>query len=325
LLIAVASLLLLQLVRLGGRADRSGSRVTQWLDRVPGRARRLLEVVALVSWTDDLDRMSVRTMLNLIRRQHGMVTMLSTKGGAQDSLIVEGVGTLAERLADELGTALRLSHPVTGIERDDSGVTVRTAEEEFRAERVIIAVPPPMAAGIHHEPDLPHARAALERDSHMGVVYKAIAVYPEPFWRAFGSAEMIVLDAPGCGVFDSSPPDGPGHLCVLVGGPEAEALDRLGPTERRSAILSVLATQLGIGVLEPASWHEKSWHLDPYAGGGYLALPDLHADFDLPLPTEPVGRIHWAGSESARDHPGYLDGALEAGLRAAREVADTLA
>jgi len=325
MLSAVIALLLLQLVRFSGCADRSGSRVTTWLDRVPGRARRLLEVVALVSWTDDLDRMSVRSMLTLIRRQHGLLTMLSTKGGAQDSLVVEGVGTLVERLAEELGTSLRLAHPVTRIERDDSGVTVRTAYTEIRADRVIVAVPPPMAARIHHEPSLPDARVALERDSHMGVVYKAIAVYPEPFWRASGSAEMILLDDPGCGVFDSSPPDGPGHLCVLVGGPEAEALDRLELDERRSAILSALAVQLGTGVLDPSSWHEKAWHLDPHAGGGYLALPDLHADFGLPMSAEPIGRVHWAGSESAQDHPGYLDGAIEAGLRAAQEVAEALA
>jgi monoamine oxidase len=324
LLIAIASLLLLQLVRLSGRADRSGATVSSWLERVPGRARRLLEVVAWVSWTDDLDRMSVRSMLAMIRRQHGLVTMLSTRGGAQDSLIVEGVGTLAERIADELGSTLRLAQPVTGIERDDSGVTVRTPQAEFRADRVIVAVPPPIAARIQHVPALPDARTALERDSHMGVVYKALAVYPAPFWRATGSAEMIMLDDPGCGVFDSSPPGGPGHLCVLVGGPEAEALDRLAPAERKSTILSALAVQLGAGVLHPTGWHEKSWHLDPHAGGGYLALPDLRADFDLPMSAEPIGRIHWAGSESARDHPGYLDGAIEAGERAAREVADRL-
>lgn len=321
---AVVALLLVQLVRIMGRADRSGSSVTSWLDKVPGRARRLLEVVALVSWTDDLDRISVRSMLTMIRRQHGLVTMLSTKGGAQDSLIVEGAGTLVESLADELGSALRLAHPVSAIQRDDSGVTARTAAADFRADFAIVAVPPPMAARIRHEPELPDARATIERNSHMGIVYKAIAVYPEPFWRASGSAEMIMMDDPGCGVFDSSPPGGPGHLCVLVGGREALVLDQLSSSDRKDKILSALAGQLGPGVLDPAGWHEKSWHLDPHAGGGYLALPDLEADFDIPMSVDPVGRVHWAGSELAEDHPGYLDGAIEAGERAAREVAARL-
>jgi len=73
--------------------------------------------------------------------------------------------------------------------------------------------------------------------------------------------------------------------------------------------------------MKPADWHEKSWHLDPYAGGGYLALPECGAGQDeLPMAAEPVGHLHLAGSETATDHPGYLDGAIEAGERAASEV-----
>jgi monoamine oxidase len=38
----------------------------------------------------------------------------------------------------------------------------------------------------------------------------------------------------------------------------------------------------------------------------------------------PVGRVHWAGSETAREWFGYMEGALESGERAAREVIDAL-
>jgi Flavin containing amine oxidoreductase len=72
-----------------------------------------------------------------------------------------------------------------------------------------------------------------------------------------------------------------------------------------------------------ARWHErrvfsctrKSWHLDDDVGGGYLAL--------LRSGTS-EGRLHWACSEIASEHPGYLDGAIEAGLRAASEVVQVL-
>ncbi len=39
-----------------------------------------------------------------------------------------------------------------------------------------------------------------------------------------------------------------------------------------------------------------------------------------PMASEPIGRVHRAGSETARDHPGYIDGAIESGRRAAAEV-----
>mgnify|MGYP002626379333 CR=1 FL=1 len=38
----------------------------------------------------------------------------------------------------------------------------------------------------------------------------------------------------------------------------------------------------------------------------------------------PCGRIHWAGTETATRWMGYIDGAVEAGERAAEEVAARL-
>lgn len=327
LLIATAALVVLDLVRRtrpGASSDTTS--VQDWLQRVPRSARRLVEVVALISWTADLDQVSVRTMRSLIREQGGLVTMLSTKGGAQDALVVEGVGSLVEALTDELGESVRTATPVIGLDRDDHGVTVRTADGEIRAREVIVTVPPPMAARIAHEPPLPEERQALEEQTFMGSVYKAIAVYPEPFWRTSSTGELLMLDDPGCAVFDTSAPGGPGHLCMLIGGAEARVLDELAPEARRHALLARIAAHLGPAALTPADWHEKAWHLDPYAGGGYLALPTLGAaQADLPMPCEPIGRLHWAGTETAHDHPGYLDGSIEAGARAASEVIAALA
>ena len=302
------------------------STIDAWLRRVPGRrARRLLEVIALISWTADLDRLSVRGMADMIRHQHGLVNILSTSGGAQDSLFVEGAGTLSERIAEELGPRVRTSSRVTSIVRENDGVTVKTTSGDVRAAKVIVSVPPPMAARISHEPTLPQWRTELEQNMHMGSVYKAIAVYERPFWREDVGGEFIVLDGPGSAVFDTTSPDGPGHLCVLMSGPSARALDELDVAARRDAVLRPLVSQVGPEVLEPAGWHEKAWHLDENVGGGYLALPNLGTDAGfVPLPYTPVGDLHWAGTETARDHPGYLDGAIEAGRRAATEVFEAL-
>lgn len=296
--------------------------VDRLLRRVPGRtARRLLEVVALISWTGDLDRISVHAMTEMIECQGGLVNILSTTGGAQEALLVEGAGTLAERIAAELGDRVRTGQSVTSIVRGDGGVTVCTDAGRISAAKAVVTVPPPVAARIEHHPPLPPARAAVERNTYMGSVYKAIAVYERPFWRDHGSGELIVLSGPGCAVFDSTAPDGPGHLCVLVGGPEARALDELDLLARREAVLGPLDAHLGAEVRNPVGWHEKSWHRDEFVGGGYIALPEPGTtDGFYPMPSAPVGDVHWGGSETAADHPGYLDGAIEAGERVAREV-----
>jgi monoamine oxidase len=297
------------------------STVEAWLRKVPGRrARRLLEVLAWISWTADLDRFSIRAMAKMIRLQGGLRTAMSTKGGAQDSLLVEGVASLIDGLADELGPRVRRGQRVASIVCSDTGVTIRTSAGDISAAKVIVTAPPPMAAHISYEPPLPRDTADMQRRCYMGSVYKAIGVYEQPFWRARKGGEFIVLDNPGRAVFDTTPPGGPGHLCILVAGPEARDLDRLDPIDRRHAVLGSLAQHIGPEVLQPVDWHEKAWHRDEYAGGGYMAVPDPGSGLSLPVPSAPIGGIHWAGSETAGDHPGYLEGAIESGHRAAQEV-----
>lgn len=302
--------------------------VADWLAKVPGRTpRRLLELAAGTSWCADLDRLSVQAMMTLIRLQGGLRNMLSTTGGAQESLLVEGVGTLVDGLVGELGDRVRLGHRVTSIVKGAAGLTLTTTIGAINATKVVVTVPPPVLNRIDFQPSLPPERSAIAARSYMGSVYKAIAVFPRPFWRDRSkNTEIIVLDAPGIAVFDTSPPGGPGHLCMLVGGPHARTLDHLDAGSRRETLLGPLVSWLGVEILEPVSWHEKAWHLDDNVGGGYTALPEPGASgSDMPIPYTPVGDIHWAGTETAAEHPGYLDGAIESGDRVAREILDALA
>jgi monoamine oxidase len=297
--------------RTGIRPSRQERSVGSWLQRVPNRrARRILEVLVSVSTTADLDRFSMQAFLAMIRHEGGLATMLATAGGAQDSLLVEGAGTLAERLAAGLDGKVVYDSPVTALHRDDDGVTVHSATGVYRAARAIVTVPPPMAAGIEHRPALPTERIGLQDNTYMGSVYKAIAIYDCVLARARrcgthfpGRARMAVLD--------TSPPDGPGHLCVLIAGPEARNIDKLSDTDRRSTILRTLAAHLGTGALEPRGWHEKSWHLDPTSAAA--TCPADHRTHGRPPPVsaEPTGHIHWAGTETAGEHAGYIEGAIE--------------
>lgn len=314
------------LSRLGGPRRWNTVTLADALGKVPGRtARRLLEVVALTSWTADPDRYSIQAMAKMIREQGGLRTMLSTRGGAQEALLVEGVGALIDGIAAELGDRVRSGHRVTSITQSNDGITVDTTAGQVRAAKVIITVPPPTVRQISFDPPQSAHRDAIARNTYMGSVYKAIAIYNTPFWRNRCSGEFLVLDTPGRAVFDTSPPEGPGHLCFLVAGPEARALDHLDPAERRAALLGALADYVGPEVLEPVSWHEKAWHQDEFVGGGYLALPEPGTtEGFLPVDATPVGDIHWAGTETAADHAGYFEGAIESGTRAAAEVVAAL-
>jgi monoamine oxidase len=287
--------------------------------------KRFLEVLTTLSAAAELAQTSIYAFAKSVPLSGGMVTMLSAQGGAQDSLITESVGSVVDMLASRLGSGrLRTDTRVVGIEQTDDGVVVRAQSGEvFRAAKVIVAVPPPMLTSISFQPTLPEERLRLQKNTQMGVVYKAIAVFETPFWRDRFGGECIVLDDPPRGIFDSSSPsdEGPGHLCVLVGGSPARMLDGMSPQARIDLLLGPLIELLGPEVLKPVEWHEKAWHGDEFCGGGYMAMSKIDTlEGLMPMPHERIGDVHWAGTETAAEHSGYIEGAVESGQRAAREI-----
>ena len=71
----------------------------------------------------------------------------------------------------------------------------------------------------------------------------------------------------------------------------------------------------------PVDYIEQDWSAEEWTRGCYGAhiAPGVLTQFG-PALREPVGRIHWAGTETATGWAGYMDGALTSGERAARDV-----
>ena len=67
--------------------------------------------------------------------------------------------------------------------------------------------------------------------------------------------------------------------------------------------------------------YEKDWVADRWAIGcpGGVLPPGTLLDFGQAL-TAPVGKIHWAGTETSDYWAGYMDGAVRSGERSAAEV-----
>lgn len=76
---------------------------------------------------------------------------------------------------------------------------------------------------------------------------------------------------------------------------------------------------------EQARTHEQyvetSWAAERYSRGCYGVFfpPAVWTDYGEEL-RQPVGRVHWAGAETATVRNGYMEGAVRSGHRAAAEV-----
>ncbi len=299
----------------------------QWMRDNVGNdvARRLLELGMDTVFAENADRYSLLYALFYIHSGKGTDILLGSEGGAQDTRIDGGMQRLATAMAN--GLDVRTSHPVSRVrwERDRVVVECTDAGERraFVARRVIVATPPPLTNEIVFEPALPQGRAALHSEMPMGAAGKCIAVYDAPFWRDEGLSGQCVSDEGPCHVtFDSSGPSGrPGVLMGFLEGDEARAMGKLPDAERRETVLRCFARYFGERARSPRLYVDKLWEKDPWARGCYGAFfpPGLLVKHGALL-REPVGPIHWAGTETATVWSGYIDGALSSGERAAREL-----
>jgi monoamine oxidase len=248
----------------------------------------------------------------------GWDDLIDTEGGAQQDRLAGGTQELSIRMAAELGERVELSAPVRAIHSEGDGVVAG----ETRARRAIVAVPPALAARIEYDPPLPSARDQLTQRMPMGSVIKCMAVYEEAFWRDDGlSGQAFSIPGPAQVVFDNTPPNGSPGLIGFLEGRDARELAGLPEAERRELVLRGLQRLFGRRAAHPLLYVEKDWSAEPYSRGCYAGVlgPGAWTGYGRAL-RERVGRIHWAGTETATRWMGYMDGAIQSGKRAAAEA-----
>jgi monoamine oxidase len=251
----------------------------------------------------------------------------NTRDGAQ-MFRLEGTSWLVvERLAKQLGRRLLVRQPVRRITRVKGGVRVDTNKLTVRAKRVIVAVPPALAGRIEYLPVLPFRRDQLTQRMGQGTLTKVSVKYAKPFWRDKGfNGTGLNTDGLVAATFDASPADGaPGIVMAFVGGDKSREYELLSKADRRSRVLSELAQFWGAEAERPEEFFDTRWPAQRWNRGGPVGI---HGAGSLVANGSalrvPVGRIHWASTETSTYWNGYMDGAVRSGQRAAKEVLDAL-
>lgn len=258
---------------------------------------------------------------------NGFDSLIGTHGGAQDRRFVGGPQQIAAKLAQQLGNAVKLSNPVRRIEQLSDRVRVVAERAIVEARLLIVAIPPTLAGRIIYDPALPGYRDQLTQRVPHGSVIKVSALYDTPFWREDDLAGIATCDTgPVKFTFDNSPPGGrPGVLLGYLIGQHARQLGQVSEAERRKVVLDCLLRYFGSNAAAPLAYHEKDWSQDEWTRGCYGAhFPSGVWTQYGPALRQPIGRIHWASTETATKWNGYMDGAVESGMRAAAEVLGSL-
>lgn len=308
-----------------GRLDRRTA--DEWLRAVTDDhlILRFYQVMMVTLFAAETEEMSLLHFLFYMKSGGGPARLMATIGGAQDSRVDGGTHQICERLAASVSDRIRLETPVHTLRQHDDRVEACYPGGSVEARSAIVALPPTLAGRLAYDPPMPPLRDSLTQQVPAGTVIKYQVGYATPFWRANGqSGGVLSLDHPVSLVFDNCPPGGsPGVLVAFIEGNHARAAQELAPDERRRLVIDNLVTYFGDDAAHPFDLAERDWSAEAYTRGCYGGRLGTGVWTHLgPALSRPVGRIHWACSETASIWNGYMDGAIRAGRRAADEVTD---
>jgi monoamine oxidase len=225
---------------------------------------------------------------------------------------------VAESIAAPILDRIRFGAPVTRIDWSEAGVIVTAAGQRLTARRVILSVSPIQVQAIAFHPALPDPLAnAVSAFGRMAVA-KILLRYERAFWADRGwSGSAGCTDPSGLFFADTSSPGRP-MLVAFLGGPSCSRLHAMPPDDRRALILSRAAAAFGHEALTPLNYTERVWVDDEWSPGGYgvLVTGDRPTQATATL-RDHSGVVSFAVSDISDRFPGYIEGGIHMGRRAA--------
>jgi monoamine oxidase len=300
--------------------------IASWLTpkNVPTKtARDLLAATFHALFCVDLSEVSLLNLLFLINSGNGLVKFMSIEGGYQENLYDGGAQAIPKRIAAELGDSVILSAPVRTITQRDGIVEVECQNVTVVARHVVMSAPPSLAGHIRWDPPLAADRALLLNQMPAGTEIKAMCVYDSPFWRDEGLAgSSVAMDDLFEVTLDHSPRSGdPGVMSLFAAAGKARRLAAMSVEDRRAIAIGILVKRFGPKAANPLDYEEQNWAEQEWSRGCSMAHfgAGVLTQYGRLL-RQPIGRIHWAGTETAGRSHGAMDGAVRSGERAADEV-----
>jgi monoamine oxidase len=285
-----------------------------------GASPGALELIRFTSWFCD-PRDQVSAAWSLLGLSH-------FSQGQKPYGFPGGADTLPHAIATRLGERIRYGSEVVrieqGPERVEFAVKAGGRLDRVTADRAVCAIP---CSVLHHIEVAPRF-SPLKHEIISGLQYspvtRAFLQVRRRFWESEGVTGGASTDLP-IGQVQEHPiirTGAEGNRAILEAhsrGDAAPALDAMAENDRLRFVLAEMQkVHPGIDSHYEGG-RSKSWQDDPWARGAYASFRPGQLTSWLPEIARPEGRIHFAG-EHTSIFPASMEGAIESGARAAREI-----
>jgi monoamine oxidase len=224
--------------------------------------------------------------------------------------MVDGTGALVDAIAGEQPFEVRLSAPVAAVRRDADGVDVELRSGEVvRARVAIVTLPLNALGGIEFTPTLSEGKQAAIA---LGQASRGVKV----FIHARGEAALHNAIRPGhpFGYIGTEELLDDGSQVLIGFGPDAAQCRVDDDAGMRAALASILP---GYDLVS-ATAHD--WLGDEFSRGTWaIHRPGWYEHHHAAMQV-PEGRVLLAGSDIANGWAGFIDGAIETGIRSGRRA-----
>ncbi len=251
---------------------------------------------------------------------------LPQKEDGPEMRIAGGNDRLPLRLAENRGERILYGRPVVGMEHDGRGVRVHYLEgaqkRTLDGDHAIIAVPASCARRFWFQPSLPLESQRALNEVGYGRVMKTLVQTGRRFWEQHNPAlESVGTDTEVGNIYHSSQnlKTRRGVLTCYSGGSCADMMEKYAAVERIRRAQKVCGEVWpGAEVLCEGGFNHF-WNAEEWTRGSYAFFAPGQMTLVREWLSPPVGRLHFAGEHTAV-WQGYMNGAVESGFRAAKEI-----
>ncbi|SCF06123.1 monoamine oxidase [Micromonospora viridifaciens] len=314
--------------------------VNQWLDaNIPGglssRFAKLMQSNVVAEYGLDPDKQSALNLIYLLA-WNGPNSLAPITGGDEKYTIIGGNDQLLTGMTAQLpaGT-VTLDRKLAAVKANANGSVTCTFQAgskytDVTSDKVILALP----FTTLRECDLSKAgfstvkmRSINEFD--LGSNAKIHVQFTSRPWvaRGYGGATYTNVTGFQCAWDDAvNQPTTTGVLCEFPGGSQTTAWTGAAFGAAPAAQVTSFLNQLepiypGITAAYNGKAYRDAWPLNPWSKGAYSAQkPGQYTRF-FGIEGVREGNVHFAGEHTSIEYFGYLNGAVESGERAAKEVA----
>jgi monoamine oxidase len=194
----------------------------------------------------------------------------------------------------------------------------RTAEAHF--DYLVCALPATTVRDVRFSPALPDFQRQAVAALKYGAATKTALQFDRATWRKQGRPRAFGTPFPIGAVWDGNEEQRGSILTLLAGGGASAATRDMLTAEGPSRLARELSW-LNVKETELIAWTTVSWEREAWSRGGYAYFDQQFSPALRYWLARPFRRVFFAGEHTSLRWQGYMNGAVESGLRAAEEVA----